>query len=195
MMRTAAPGFRLKAPVRTRAVCVTAFRDSRQLRQVQEVRAKQILSTYNKAHAFFPKVKFVLQHNSRLGEVWKVCGGSPALGGWVPEVAPALAWNDGGFWSAEVAIPPGTYSFKCMLRRADGSYIWEAGENRHLVVPVKERAGHFVMTYHMDVRTEPVETIQLQPGKYGVLRQGEPLDLHELAVQEKNGRVLAGAWR
>ena len=65
----------------------------------------------------------------------------------------------------------------------------------HLQVPVKERAGHFVMTYHMDVRTEPVETIQLQPAKYGVLRQGERLDLHELAVQEKNGRVLAGAWR
>lgn len=76
----------------------------------------------------------MLQHNSRLGEVWKVCGGSPELGGWFPEVAPALSWNDGGIWSAEIALPPGTYSFKCMLRRADGSYIWETGENRHLVV-------------------------------------------------------------
>lgn len=37
-------------------VRVSAYRDSRQLRHVQEVRAKQILGTYNKAHAFFPKV-------------------------------------------------------------------------------------------------------------------------------------------
>lgn len=61
-------------------------------------------------------------------------GSSPELGNWVPEVAPRLIWSEGGIWSAEVALPPGTYSFKCMLRRADGSYVWESGENRHLVV-------------------------------------------------------------
>lgn len=64
-----------------------------------------------------------------------------------------------------------------------------------LQVPVKERAGHFVMTYHMDVRTEQVESIQLQPGKYSLMRPGERVDLQELPVQDKNGRVLAGAWR
>jgi hypothetical protein len=61
-------------------------------------------------------------------------GGCPELGKWVPEVSPSLHWQEGGIWSAEVALPPGEYSFKCMLRRADGSYVWEAGENRHLVV-------------------------------------------------------------
>ena len=60
---------------------------------------------------------------------------------------------------------------------------------------MKERAGHFVMTYHMDVRTEPVETIQLQPGKYGLMRPGERLDLQEVPLKSTNGKVLAGAWR
>lgn len=61
-------------------------------------------------------------------------GGCPELGRWNPEVSPSLSWQEGGIWSAEVALPPGEYSFKCMLRRADGSYVWEAGENRHLLV-------------------------------------------------------------
>lgn len=110
----------------------------------------------------------MLQHNSRLGEVWKVCGGSSALGGWVPEVAPALAWNDGGIWSAEIALPPGTYSFKCMLRRADGSYIWEAGENRHLMVsavcqtPEPQNAAH-----HWDT-DQAFQNAPAQPGTTGI---------------------------
>lgn len=63
-----------------------------------------------------------------------------------------------------------------------------------LQVPVKDRAGYFVLTYHMDVRTEPVESLELQPGKYGVMRQGEHLDLQALPLPEhSNGRVLAGA--
>jgi hypothetical protein len=61
-------------------------------------------------------------------------GGCAELGHWTPEVSPSLQWQEGGIWSAEVALPPGEYSFKCMLRRADGSYVWEAGENRHLAV-------------------------------------------------------------
>ncbi|KAF8069642.1 amyM [Scenedesmus sp. PABB004] len=162
-------------PSRSRTVRVAAYRDCGVLRDAQTMRFKHILSTYNKAHAVFPKVKFVLKHNSRLGEVWKLSGNSPELGNWVPEISPCLSWQDGGVWSAEVALPPGNYSFKCMLRRADGSYVWEAGENRQLSVPVKDRAGHMVLTYHMDVRTEPVESLSAPaPGKYGVMQQGEP---------------------
>lgn len=80
------------------------------------------------------QVKFVLKHNSRLGEVWKLSGNAAGLGNWVPEVSPTLSWREGGVWSAEVALPPGNYSFKCMLRTADGSYVWENGENRVLQV-------------------------------------------------------------
>lgn len=85
--------------------------------------------------------------------------------------------------------------FSCIIPAFCGRSLQVLLGHPALQVPVKERAGHFVMTYHMDVRTEPVETIQLQPGKYSVMRPAERLDLHELPVQEKNGRVLAGAWR
>ncbi len=80
------------------------------------------------------QVKFILKHNSRLGEVWKLSGNTAELGNWVPEVSPSLSWREGGVWSAEVALPPGNYSFKCMLRTADGSYVWESGENRTIYV-------------------------------------------------------------
>jgi hypothetical protein len=72
-------------------------------------------------------------------------GGCAELGHWTPEVSPSLQWQEGGIWSAELALPPGEYSFKCMLRRADGSYVWEAGENRHLLVSRRQqqaRPGH-----------------------------------------------------
>jgi hypothetical protein len=68
-------------------------------------------------------------------------GGCAELGHWTPEVSPSLHWQEGGIWSAEVALPPGEYSFKCMLRRADGSYVWEAGENRHLMVSRQHTAA------------------------------------------------------
>lgn len=79
-------------------------------------------------------MKFILKHNSRLGEVWKLSGNTAELGNWVPEVSPTLSWREGGVWSAEVALPPGHYSFKCMLRTADGSYVWESGDNRSITV-------------------------------------------------------------
>lgn len=188
----------LQRTSRAQTVRVAAYRDSGALRKAQEMRAKHILQTYNQAHRVFPKVKFVLKHNSRLGEVWKLSGGCPELGRWNPEVSPSLSWQEGGIWSAEVALPPGEYSFKCMLRRADGSYVWEAGENRHLLVPVKDRAGHMVLTYHLDVRMEPVESLQVaQSGTYSPMQPGDRVELYNdlmMAPAASNGRVMAGAY-
>lgn len=181
------------------------------MRQLKEKHNKHVLSTYNKAYAFFPKVKFILKHNSRLGEVWKLSGNTAELGNWVPEVSPTLSWREGGVWSAEVALPPGHYSFKCMLRTADGSYVWESGDNRSITVPVKDRPGHFVMTYHMDVRTEPVESLlgdslARQGGsKGGYSPMGQQWNNNgnngnmqqqqqELERAMANGRVPANAW-
>jgi hypothetical protein len=73
-----------------------------------------------------------------------------------------------------------------------------------LQVPVKDRPGHFVMTYHMDVRhTEPVESVlgnslTKQKGQEGVY---SPMgDWNSNSQQEmleramSNGRVPANAW-
>jgi hypothetical protein len=52
-----------------------------------------------------------------------------------------------------------------------------------------------VLTYHMDVRIEPVESLAVQEGQYSAMRQGERLNLHELLEPAmNNGRVLAGAY-
>jgi hypothetical protein len=85
-------------------------------------------------------VKFILKHNSRLGDVWKLSGSTAELGNWNPELSPSLSWREGGVWSAEVALPPGHYSFKCMLRTADGTYVWESGDNRTITVSWEGRA-------------------------------------------------------
>lgn len=86
-------------------------------------------------------MKFILKHNSRVGDVWKLSGSTAELGNWAPEVSPSLAWREGGVWSAEVALPPGHYSFKCMLRTADGTYVWESGDNRTITVSWEGEGG------------------------------------------------------
>lgn len=73
-----------------------------------------------------------------------------------------------------------------------------------LQVPVKERAGHFVMTYHMDVRTEPVESLlggsmgkqQGQSGTYSPMGQWDPNSRQQEVLERAmaNGRVPANAW-
>jgi hypothetical protein len=52
-----------------------------------------------------------------------------------------------------------------------------------------------VLTYHMDVRIEPVESLGVAGGQYSAMRPGDRLDLHELMEPvASNGRVLAGAY-
>ena len=62
-----------------------------------------------------------------------VCGGLPALGNWDPEKAAAMK-REGAYWMATIAVPPGTaVPFKFLHRTADGTVIWEDGDNRQLV--------------------------------------------------------------
>lgn len=64
-----------------------------------------------------------------------------------------------------------------------------------LQVPVKDRAGHMVLTYTMDVRIEPVESLQVPVGQAAASHQGGRPALNELLEPLLgNGRVLAGAY-
>jgi hypothetical protein len=72
-------------------------------------------------------------------------------------------------------------------------------------VPQKDRPGHFVMTYDMDVRIEPVETLmgdsrgkqQGQAGQYSPMgswnSHNQQQEQFERAMHN-NGRVPANAW-
>ena len=52
------------------------------------------------------------------GEVHKIVGGHPSLGGWNVDAAPAMQWSDGDVWSLDVSLPAGTgLEFKVVPRR------------------------------------------------------------------------------
>lgn len=71
-------------------------------------------------------------------------------------------------------------------------------KNTNQQVPVKDRPGHFVMTYNMDVRTERIDTllgdIKQQPkdARYSPMGQWQQQEVLERSMA--NGRVPANAW-
>ena len=40
------------------------------------------------------------------GEVHKIVGGHPALGGWDPSAAPEMRWTDGDVWTLDIDVQP-----------------------------------------------------------------------------------------
>jgi hypothetical protein len=67
------------------------------------------------------------------GEQVLVGGGSVELGDWDPDRAQPMA-RKGDEWLATVKLAPGAeIAFKFLRRAADGSVVWETGDNRSLV--------------------------------------------------------------
>lgn len=67
------------------------------------------------------------------GDQILVCGGFAALGNWDPEKGAAMK-RDGMHWRVTITVPVKTDAqFKFLHRTADGTVIWEDGENRDLV--------------------------------------------------------------
>ena len=71
----------------------------------------------------------------QFGEHLRLCGSSEALGGWDATAGVTLAWSEGNTWTAEVALAPGSHSFKLLCMRSDGTAHWEAGPDRTVSVP------------------------------------------------------------
>ncbi|GFR40941.1 hypothetical protein Agub_g1601 [Astrephomene gubernaculifera] len=101
-----------------------------------EARAKAMIQLEEQEVATRTKVKFILKQRVGLGESWKMVGKCPELGSMVPEVAPYMQWNNGDVWTYEAKIRPGTFTYKAVLRKPDGQYLWEDGKDRTLEVPV-----------------------------------------------------------
>lgn len=67
------------------------------------------------------------------GEQVLVCGGADVLGDWDPARAPRMK-REGETWLATVEVPAGAaVPFKFLRRTADGTVIWEDGDDRELV--------------------------------------------------------------
>ncbi|CAL8471460.1 g11002 [Coccomyxa elongata] len=80
-------------------------------------------------------VRLTTQHEVAFGEVIKVVGTQEELGAWDPVAAPGLTWSDGNKWSVDLQLPPGSYEFKLVVVREDGTPAeWEAGPNREIMV-------------------------------------------------------------
>ncbi|KAK3262784.1 2,3-dihydroxyphenylpropionate/2,3-dihydroxicinnamic acid 1,2-dioxygenase [Cymbomonas tetramitiformis] len=70
-----------------------------------------------------------------------ITGSSDALGGWSPESAMAMQWNDGDIWTCEVPLVAGEkVSFKFLIKEAGGNVQWESIPDRQVDIPNSERA-------------------------------------------------------
>ncbi|KAG2499885.1 hypothetical protein HYH03_002174 [Edaphochlamys debaryana] len=103
-----------------------------------EARAKAMIQLEEQEVASRCKVKFVIKQRLALGEAWKICGTVPELGRMTPEVAPYMKWNTGDVWTLELKVRPGPVTWKAVIRKPDGQYVWEAGKDRSLEVPFGE---------------------------------------------------------
>ncbi|KAL4853918.1 hypothetical protein ACK3TF_005156 [Chlorella vulgaris] len=69
------------------------------------------------------------------GEHLRVVGSCTELGAWDAAAAPALTWQPGNSWAADLVLPLGSHSFKLVVVRQDCSFWWEEGANRELPAP------------------------------------------------------------
>ncbi|KAK9802949.1 hypothetical protein WJX72_006264 [[Myrmecia] bisecta] len=97
------------------------------------------------------QVKLRLQHQVAFGEIIKAVGESEVLGAWDPQAAPALEWGDGDVWSLVLGMEPGSYVFKCVVVREDGSLVaWQPAENRVIEVPGQAAPGVLEVEFRWD---------------------------------------------
>lgn len=100
-----------------------------------EAKAKALIAMEEAEIPSRTTVKFVLPIKVGLGEAWKIVGKLPELGNFVPEVAPYMTWNAGDIWTLETPMRAGKFLYKAVLKKPDGAYVWEEGQDRVLEVP------------------------------------------------------------
>lgn len=52
-----------------------------------------------------------------------------------------MRWTEGDVWVLDVPVREGTHTYKAYLRRADGAYIAEKGQDRVLTIPSDDSKG------------------------------------------------------
>jgi hypothetical protein len=76
---------------------------------------------------------FHVHRRVSFGETVGVVGSLPSLGHWEPTRTRWLSWTPGNTWTGSVMIAasePGTFEYKFLTRRTDGTIIWDGGVNR-----------------------------------------------------------------
>jgi hypothetical protein len=82
------------------------------------------------------------------GESLFAVGSPPSLGSWNCAGAVPLTWAAGDVWSGSVLLPiEGQLELKFVVRRGDGSLVWQEGANLVLQTAKDERLLSFVGIY------------------------------------------------
>lgn len=87
----------------------------------------------------------LLHHSTAPGDTVVVIGGGDYLAGWNKDNAVRMTTSKNEFpwWSTEIAMPAGERcEFKFAIKRANGGFDWEAGDNRIYEVPPKPGKCH-----------------------------------------------------
>jgi hypothetical protein len=103
----------------------------------------------------------VPRYETNWGQVIKIVGSLPELGGWNPAAAPTMQWNEGHKWTLTSRLPRQSFSFK-VICMADGYVRWEDGQmNRSIDLDEAEPTGPVdlvvQLTCHFN-HTESTET-------------------------------------
>ncbi|OEJ30256.1 hypothetical protein BGK67_01775 [Streptomyces subrutilus] len=70
------------------------------------------------------------------GDTVFVTGSTPELGSWSPDAAVPLSSASAPVWTASLVLEgAASVSFKYLIKRADGSVVWEQADNRAMTTP------------------------------------------------------------
>ncbi|MEU9144130.1 carbohydrate-binding module family 20 domain-containing protein [Streptomyces sp. NPDC048349] len=81
-------------------------------------------------------VSFDVAAPTQWGDTVFVTGSTPELGSWSPEAAVLMSSASSPHWTASLVLDGATsVSFKYLIKKADGSVVWERANNRALQTP------------------------------------------------------------
>lgn len=81
-------------------------------------------------------VGFEVVAQTEWGDTVFVTGSAPELGSWSPDAAVPLSTTSSPVWTASLVLDgAASLSFKYLIKRSDGSVVWEQANNRALTTP------------------------------------------------------------
>eukprot|EP00877_Chromochloris_zofingiensis_P012513 jgi/Chrzof1/7515/Cz02g26180.t1 len=100
----------------------------------QHMRLEAVRNDFEQISTFAPtvRVQVCVQCPTKVGEALLLLGGHTSLGDWDVSQAAPMTWGEGHVWTTELELPSDctSLSFKAVLRKPDGSLVWEKGDNK-----------------------------------------------------------------
>ncbi|KAL4423461.1 hypothetical protein ABPG77_005413 [Micractinium sp. CCAP 211/92] len=120
-------------------------------------------------------VTFRAQRKLKYGQVLKLVGGAPQMGGWDCASAPAMKWGAGDRWMLTLEIPQGHHEYKvAVVKGHDPGFVlsWDEGPNRTLEVSEAEATARTAFLIDCDSDTEGASYSSTVHDRYERAEQG-----------------------